>query len=166
VPLGKEQPSNSKVRRRLGKRVVRKELDCRVSNLRERFGQLVNAPSNDDLINVLASLNKDVSPQVFLDKTEKPFCLECLNSAKKLFLMVFIQDSDEFCCPNCGITIPKISSETSRPTDNHEEAKKVEFFYKDDNDAKSYIEIERLLTKYEEGSPRKMRMKKKSKISK
>ncbi len=158
-----EEPSTRKeVRRQMSKGLFRKELNRRVSNLRERFGKLVKDPLNDELIDTLIKLHKDVTRRLLLNDTEKPFCLECLNSAKSFFPMLLIQDSNEFCCPNCGITIPKISTETSRPTENPEEAKRRELFYNEEKKKKSYTEIERLLTKYKEGTIRKRKIMKKS----
>ena len=63
--------------------------------------------------------------------------------------MLLIQDSDEFCCPNCGITIPKISGENIWSAENPKDAKRRELFYNEEKKKKSYAEIERLLTKYE-----------------
>ena len=158
-----EEPSTSKeVRRQMSKGLFRKELDRRVSNLRERFGKLVKDPLNDELIDTLIKLHKDVTPRLLLNNTKKPFCLECLNSTKSFFPMLLIQDSNEFCCPNCGITIPKISTETNRPTENPEEAKRRELFYNEEKKKKSYTEIERLLTKYKEGTIRKRKIIQKS----
>jgi len=117
---------------------------------------------NDELIDTLIKLHKDVTPRLLLNNTEKPFCLECLNSTKSFFPMLLIQDSNEFCCPNCGITIPKISTETNRPTENPEEAKRRELFYNEEKKKKSYTEIERLLTKYKEGTIRKRKIIQKS----
>jgi hypothetical protein len=144
----------------MNKCLAKKELDRRVSNLRERFGKLDNNPTNDELIDALFALQKDATSQELLANTEKPFCLECLSNSKLFFPMFLIQDSDEFCCKNCGITIPRLSSETSRPTENPEVAKRRELFYNEEKDKKSYIEIERLLTKYAPVSPRKKRAKK------
>jgi DNA-binding transcriptional ArsR family regulator len=158
-----EEPSTRKeVRRQMSKGLFRKELDRGVSNLRERFGKLVKDPLNDELIDTLIKLHKDVTPRLLLNNIEKPFCLECLNSTKSFFPMLLIQDSNEFCCPNCGITIPKISTETNRPTENPEEAKRRELFYNEEKKKKSYTEIERLLTKYKEGTIRKRKIIKKS----
>ena len=159
----KEEPVIRKeVGRQMSKGLLRKELDRRVSNLRERFGKLVKDPLNDELIDALIELHKDVTPRLLLNKTEKPFCLECLNSTKSFFPMLLFQDSNEFCCPNCGITIPKISTETNRPTENPEEVKRRELFYSDEKKKESYTEIERLLTKYTEGTIRKRKIIKKS----
>jgi len=159
----KEEPSTrKKVRRQMSKGLLRKELDGRISNLRERFGKLVKDPSNDDLIDTLVKFNEDVTPRLLLNKTEKPFCLECLNSTKSFFPMLLIQDSNEFCCPNCGITIPKISTETNRPTENPEEAKRRELFYNEEKKKESYTKIERLLTKYNEGTMKKRKTVKKA----
>ena len=158
----KEELSTSKqVRRQISKGLLRKELDRRVSDLRERFGILVKDPLNDELIDALIILHKDVTLRLFRSNIEKPFCLECLNNTKSFFPMLLIQDSNEFCCPNCGITIPRISTETNRPTENPEEAKRRELFYNEEKKKKSYTEIERLLTKYEEGIIRKRKIVKK-----
>ena len=162
-PKEEEEPSTRKeVRRQMSKGLFRRRTDRRVSNLRERFGKLVKDPLNDELIDALINLHKDVTPRLLLNNTEKPFCLECLNSTKSFFPMLLIQDSNEFCCPNCGITIPKISTETNRPTENPEEVKRRELFYNEEKKKKSYTEIERLLTKYKEGTIRKRKIIKKS----
>ena len=161
-PKEEEPSTRKKVRRQMSKGLFRKELDRRLSNLRERFGKLVKDPLNDELIDTLIKLHKDVTPRLLLNNTEKPFCLECLNSTKSFFPMLLIQDSNEFCCPNCGITIPKISTETNRPTENPEEAKRRELFYNEEKKKKSYTEIERLLTKYKEGTIRKRKIIKKT----
>ena len=159
----KEGPSTHKeAKRQMSKGLLRKELDRRVSNLRERFGQLDKDPSNDELIEALMECHKEVIPWLLLDNTEKPFCLECLNSTKSFFPLLLIQDSDEFCCPKCGITLPKISTETSRPRENAEEARRRELFYGEEKKKESYTEIERLLTKYSEGTERKRKTKKKN----
>lgn len=158
-----ETPStHKKVRRQMSKGLFRKELDRKVSNLRERFGKLVKDPLNDELIDTLIKLHKDVTPRLLLNNIEKPFCLECLNSTKSFFPMLLIQDFNEFCCPNCGISIPKISTETNRPTESPEEAKRRELFYSEEKKKKSYTEIERLLTKYKEGTIRERKIIKKS----
>jgi hypothetical protein len=156
-----DRSTNKKVRRRISKGFFRKELDCRVSNLRERFGKLEN-PLNDELIETLIELHKDVLPWLLLDKTEKPFCLECLSGTKSFFPMLLFQDSNEFCCPNCGISIPRISTENNRPAENPEEVKRRELFYSDEKKKQSYTEIERLLSKYEEGTVKKRKIIKKS----
>ena len=161
-PKEGEPSIRKEVGRQMSKGLLRKELDRRVSNLRERFGKLDNDPLNDELIDALIKLHKDVTPRLLLNKTEKPFCLECLNSTKSFFPMLLFQDSNEFCCPNCGITLPKISTETNRPTENPEEAKRRELFYNEEKKKESYTEIERLLTKYNEKTIRKRKIKKKS----
>ena len=146
----------------MSKGFLRKELDVRVSNLRESFGELIEDPSNDNLIDTLIRINEHVPPRLLLYKTEKPFCLECLNSSQSFFSMVLIQDYNEYCCPNCGITIPIIGAETSRPTENPEEVKRRELFYSEEKKKKSYTEVERLLTKYEEGTVKKRKVTNKS----
>jgi hypothetical protein len=161
-PKEGEPSTRKEVRRQMSKGLLRKELDRRVSNLRERFGKLVKDPLNDELIDALLELHKDVSPRLLLNNTEKPFCLECLNNTKSFFPMVLFQDSNEFCCPNCGITLQRISTETDRPMENPEEVKRQELLYSEEKKKKSYTEIERLLTKYEEGTVRKRKITKKS----
>jgi DNA-binding transcriptional ArsR family regulator len=135
---------------------LKKEIDRQVSNLRERFGKLVEAPLNNELIDTIMKLQKDIAPQLLLAIIEKPFCLECLNNTKSFFPMFLIQDSNEFCCPNCGITIQRLSTETNRPKENSEEAKRRESFYNGDEKKKqSYTEMERLIAKYEKGTRKK-----------
>jgi DNA-binding transcriptional ArsR family regulator len=155
----KEKLSTRKeIGRQMSIGLLRKELDRQVSNLRERFGKLAKAPSNDELIDALIKLHKDGSHRLLLDNIEKPFCLECLNITKLFYPMFLILDSNEFCCPNCGISIPRLSTETNRPTEKPEEIKSRELFYSGEEKKKeSYMEIERLLTKYKQGSARKRR---------
>jgi DNA-binding transcriptional ArsR family regulator len=159
----KEKPSTLKeIRRQMSKGLLRREIDRQVSNLRERFGKLDDTPLNEELIDALIELHKDGSQRLLLDNIEKPFCLECLNTTKLFYPMFLIQDSNEFCCPNCGISIPRLSTETNRPTEKPEEIKRRELFYSGEEKKKeSYIEIERLLTKYKQGSARKRRIIKK-----
>ena len=157
-----EAAAPSKIGKQMSNSRLRKELDRQVSNLRERFGKLVEAPLNDELIDTLIKFQKDVAHQLILSDFEKPFCLECLNNDKSFFPMFLIQDSNEFCCPNCGITIQRLSNETNLTTQNPEEAKRRELFYSGEEKKKqSYTEIERLLTKYEEGTNKKRKDRKK-----
>ena len=149
---------------RVSKGFCRKEIDRQVSNLRERFGKLVNDPLNDELIDVFLKFHKDLPPRLLLKIIEKPFCLECLNNTKIFFPMLLIQDSDEFCCPNCGITIPKISGENIWSAENPKDAKRRELFYNEEKKKKSYTEIERLLTKYEKRTTRKRKIFKKTNL--
>ncbi len=155
-----EKPAAIKTGNKMGEAHLRKELDRRVSNLRERFGVLVEAPLNVELIETLMKFQKDLGPLLLLSNIEKPFCLECLNNVKSFFPMFLIQDSNEFCCPNCGITIQRLSTETNRPTENSEESRRRELLYSgEDKKKQSYTEIERLLTKYEKGTNTKKRNK-------
>jgi hypothetical protein len=146
----------------MSKNLYRKELVREVSNLHERFGHLVKNPSNDKLIDTLIKIHKDVEPLLLLNKISKPFCLECLNNDKLFFPMFLIQEANEFCCPNCGITIPRISTETNQPIENPEDAKRRGLFGDMEKKQKSYTEIERLLTKYKEGTVKKRKSVKKS----
>jgi DNA-binding transcriptional ArsR family regulator len=158
--LPKEERSTRKeIKRQISKSLLRKELDHRISNLRERFGNLVEIPSNDELIDTLIKLQKDKPEQLLLKNIEKPFCLECLNNNKLYFPMFLIQDSNEYCCPNCGISIPRLYTETDKPTQNPEEAKRRELFYGEEKKKESYTEIERLLTKYAEKTTKKRKVK-------
>ena len=157
-PKEEEPTTRKKVRTQMSKAHFRKELVREVSNLRERFGKLAKDPLNDELIETLVELHKDFTPSLLLNGINKPFCLECLNNAKLFFPMLLIQDANEFCCPNCGITIPRISTETNLPIENPEDSKRRESFYNEEKKKKSYTEIERLLTKYKEGTTRKRKM--------
>jgi DNA-binding transcriptional regulator YhcF (GntR family) len=157
-----ELSTHKEIRRQMSKGLLRKELDHRISNLRERFGKLVEAPLNDELIDAIIELHKNVPHRLLLNNIEKPFCLECLNSTKLFFPMFLIQDANEFCCPNCGISIPRLSTETNRPTENPEEGNRRELFYSEAKKKEPYTEIERLLKKYEEGKIRKRKIVKKS----
>jgi hypothetical protein len=145
----------------MSKRLFKKELEREVANLRERFGELAGNPRDEELIGILVELHKDVAPNLFLENIKKPFCVECLSNTKRFFKMHLIQDCDEFCCPNCGITIPKIDMDnTGQPVENPEEATTREWFYKEDKTKKSYTDMEQLLTKYEEPTVRKRKTKK------
>ena len=138
----------------MNKVLFKKELIREVSNLRERFGKLDKDPLNEELIVTLVKLHEVGAPRLISD-IKKPFCLECLNNSKLFFSMILIQEANEFCCPNCGITIPRIGTETDRPIENPVEIDRRESFYDEEKTKKSYIEIERLLTKYKERAKRK-----------
>jgi DNA-binding transcriptional ArsR family regulator len=153
-PKKEEQLIRRKTGNPLSNSVFRRELDREISNLRERFGELAGAPSNDELIGALMLIHKDLAPEAILGTIRKPFCLECLSSTTTFFPMRLIEDSNEFCCPNCGITIPKISTETDQPIENPEDAKRLKAISDAEKKKKSYTEIERLLTKYKEGKTR------------
>jgi hypothetical protein len=145
----------------MSKSLFREEVGREIANLHERFGVLDGNPSDDELIGTLIKLHKNVARVLLLKSIRKPFCLECLNNTKRFVPMLLLQDYNEFCCPKCGITIQRLSSETNRSTENPKEAKKREWFYKEEKKKKTYTDMELLLTKYEQQTARKRTVKKK-----
>ncbi len=113
--------------------------------MRESFG---NLPDTDELVNTLIQLTQNTTTaKVILDNIKQPFCLECLAESKLFIPMKLIADYDEFCCPKCGIAIPKPKNECS-PTENPEHTKLMELFYSTESKTQSYTKIERLLLEY------------------
>ena len=59
---------------------------------------------NLDLIEVLEELEMDeVSLETLKLHNQEPYCLECLKKEKRFFRMILCEQSEEHCCPNCGI---------------------------------------------------------------
>jgi hypothetical protein len=127
----------------------RKELGRRVLEMREKFSSLPKNPENEELVNILIQIGENsATAKVLLDNIKQPFCLECLADSKLFIPMKLVIDYDEFCCPNCGIAIPKPKNEVNRPIENSEQTKLMELFYKKESKEISYSKIERLLLKY------------------
>jgi hypothetical protein len=123
----------------------KKELNRRVLEIRESFG---NLPDTDELVNTLIQLAQNITTaKVLLDNIKQPFCLECLSESKLFIPMKLIADYDEFCCPSCGIAIPKPKNEFN-PMENSEHTKLMELFYSRESKTQSYSKIERLLLEY------------------
>jgi hypothetical protein len=122
-----------------------KEFTRRVLEMRENFGSL---PDTEELVNTLIQLAENsTTAKVLLDNIKQPFCLDCLAESKLFIPMKLISDYDEFCCPNCGIAIPKPKNEFS-PLENPEHTKLMELFYSAESKTQSYSKIERLLLEY------------------
>ncbi len=76
---------------RLGKRLVKLLRDLLVD-------------PNLDLIEVLEELEMGEVPLETLKlHNQEPYCLECLKKDKKFVRMVLCEQSEEHCCPNCGV---------------------------------------------------------------
>ena len=59
---------------------------------------------NLDLIEVLNELEMNEVPLEILKlHNQQPFCLECLKKEKRFVRMVLCEQSEEHCCPNCGV---------------------------------------------------------------
>ena len=64
---------------------------------------LLVAP-NLDLIEVLDELEMgDVPLETFKLHNQEPYCLECLKKERRFIRMILCEQSEEHCCPNCGI---------------------------------------------------------------
>ena len=125
-----------------------KELSRRVLEMRENFGSLPENPDNEELVNTLIQIAENTTTaKGLLDNIKQPFCLDCLAESKLFIPMKLIADYDEFCCPNCGISISKPKNEFS-PIDNPEHTKLMELFYSAESKTQSYSKIERLLLEY------------------
>jgi hypothetical protein len=139
--------------------LFREEIGREIANLRERFGELAGNPSDDELIDAILKPHEHATHLLVLKSARKPFCLECLNDAKQFVPMLFLQDYNEFCCPKCGITIEKLTSE-NQSTENSIKPQKREWFYKGEQEKKTYTDMEMLLTKYAERMATKRKVKK------
>lgn len=125
-----------------------KDLNRRVLEMRENFGSLPENPDHEELVNTLIRLAQNATTaKVIRDNIKQPFCLDCLAESKSFIPMKLIADYDEFCCPNCGISIPKPKNEFS-PLENPEHTKQMELFYSIESKTQSYSKIERLLLEY------------------
>jgi hypothetical protein len=59
---------------------------------------------NLDLIEVLDELEMgDVPLETFKLHNQEPYCLECLKKERRFIRMILCEQSEEHCCPNCGI---------------------------------------------------------------
>lgn len=75
--------------------------------LDKRFVRLLKAllvEPNLDLIEVLEKLEMtEVSLETLKLHNQEPYCLECLEKEKQFVRMVLCEESEEHCCPNCGV---------------------------------------------------------------
>jgi hypothetical protein len=75
--------------------------------LGKRFVKLLRdllVDPNLDLIEVLAELEMEEVPlETFKLHNQEPYCLECLKKEKKFVRMILCEQSEEHCCPNCGV---------------------------------------------------------------
>lgn len=59
---------------------------------------------NLDLIHVLEALEMGEVPlETFKRHNQEPYCLECLKKEKRFVRMILCEQSEEHCCPNCGV---------------------------------------------------------------
>jgi hypothetical protein len=59
---------------------------------------------NLDLIEVLEKLEMtDVPLETLKLHNQEPYCLECLKKEKRFVRMILCEQSEEHCCPNCGV---------------------------------------------------------------
>ena len=59
---------------------------------------------NLDLIEVLEELEMTEVPlETFKLHNQEPYCLECLKKEKRFVRMILCEQSEEHCCPNCGV---------------------------------------------------------------
>jgi hypothetical protein len=57
-----------------------------------------------DLIEVLEELEMTKVPLEALKlHNQEPYCLECLKKEKRFVRMILCEQSEEHCCPNCGV---------------------------------------------------------------
>ncbi|MCW4053328.1 MAG: hypothetical protein NWE84_00205 [Candidatus Bathyarchaeota archaeon] len=88
-------------------RVYEKTVGDAQEKLGKRFLKLLKdllIDSNLDLIEVLEELKMTEVPLETLKlHNQEPFCLECLKKNKRFVRMILCEQSEEHCCPNCGI---------------------------------------------------------------
>jgi len=59
---------------------------------------------NLDLIEVLEELEMTEVPLEALKlHNQEPYCLECLKKERRFVRMILCEQSEEHCCPNCGV---------------------------------------------------------------
>lgn len=59
---------------------------------------------NLDLIEALEQLEMTEVPlKVFELHNQEPYCLECLKNERRFVRMILCKQSEEHCCPNCGV---------------------------------------------------------------
>lgn len=89
------------------KRVYEEAVGDAQDKLGKRFLKLLKdllIDPNLDLIEVLAELKMTEVPLETLKlHNQEPFCLECLKKDKRFVRMILCEQSEEHCCPNCGI---------------------------------------------------------------
>jgi DNA-binding transcriptional ArsR family regulator len=75
--------------------------------LNTRFRKLLKdllVDPNLDLIEVLEELEMTEVPlEVFKLHNQEPYCLECLKKERRFVRMILCEQSEEHCCPNCGV---------------------------------------------------------------
>lgn len=75
--------------------------------LNMRFRKLLKdllVDPNLDLIEVLEELDMTKVPlEVFKLHNQEPYCLECLKKERRFVRMILCEQSEEHCCPNCGV---------------------------------------------------------------
>jgi hypothetical protein len=75
--------------------------------LNNRFQKLLKdvlVEPNLDLIEVLEELEMtEVTLEVFKLHNQEPYCLECLKKERRFVRMILCEQSEEHCCPDCGV---------------------------------------------------------------
>jgi hypothetical protein len=89
------------------KHVCEEVADGAEDKLGKRFVKLLKdllVDPNLDLIEVLEELEMDGVPlEAFKLHNQEPYCLECLKKEKRFVRMVLCEQSEEHCCPKCGV---------------------------------------------------------------
>jgi len=89
------------------KHVYEEVADCAENRLNKRFNRLLKdllVYPNLDLIEVLEELEMtEVPMEVFKLHNQEPYCLECLKKENRFVRMILCEQSEEHCCPNCGV---------------------------------------------------------------
>jgi len=87
--------------------VYREVADDAEDKLDKRFMKLLKdllVDPNLDLIEVLEELKMTEVPLETLKlHNQEPYCLECLKKEKRFVRMILCEQSEEHCCPNCGV---------------------------------------------------------------
>jgi len=89
------------------KHVYSEATDGAEEKLGKRFVMLLKdllVDPNLDLIEVLEELEMGEIPlETFQLHNQEPYCLECLKKEKQFIRMILCEQSEEHCCPNCGV---------------------------------------------------------------
>jgi len=89
------------------KRFCRKAADDAEDKLDKQFVKLLKdllVDPNLDLIEVLEELEMTEAPlEVLKLHNQEPYCLECLKKEKRFVRMILCEQTEEHCCPNCGV---------------------------------------------------------------
>ena len=78
-----------------------------VEESNNRFNRLLEellVEPNLDLVELLDDLGMTKAPlEVLRLHNQEPYCLDCLRKERRFVRMILCEESEEHCCPNCGV---------------------------------------------------------------